>query len=130
MTPRASSGASGARMRLVALRRLVAALALGAFVIGCLEPLVAEAHDGDAAASISTTLASGGDTGTPSEPVPPTHALHLCHCTHAHGASTLPSTEVSVVLSLVEETAPRRPLMAPSSVTLDGLLRPPASARA
>lgn len=127
--PRDEPRVSGARSRLLVLRRLLAALALGALIIGCLEPLVAEAHDGDATAMTATTGLSEVDAGAPSGPLPPAHEMHLCHCTHAHGASTLPSTEVSVVVSLVDEAAPQRPLMAPSSVTLAGLMRPPAAAR-
>jgi len=129
VTPRTNARASGLRVRLVGLRRVLAALALGALVVACLEPLIAEAHDGDAATRVEATPASSGETGAPSEPAPPTHEMHLCHCTHAHGASTRPSAEVSVVVSTVEEAAPRRPLMALSSVTLDGPMRPPAAAR-
>jgi hypothetical protein len=117
------------RDRLRALRRFFAVLTLGVLVAGCLEPLIAEAHDGDATTGVGLTVASPGETGVPTEPAPPTHEIHLCHCTHAHGASTLPSAEVSVVVSMVEETSPRRLLMAPSSVTLDGPMRPPAAAR-
>lgn len=129
MMPRASSQAPAERARLMVLRRLVAALAFGALVIGCLEPLAAEAHDGDAAAGSAVAAVPVDGTDAPSEPAAPTHAMHLCHCTHAHGASTIPSTEVQVVVSLVDESAPRRPLLAPSSVTRDGLMRPPAAAR-
>lgn len=116
------------RDRLRALRRFFAVLTLGVLVAGCLEPLIAEAPDGDAS-SVIATVAALGDTGAPSDAAPPTHEMHLCHCIHAHGASTRPSAEVSVVVSTVEETAPLRPLMALSSVTLDGPMRPPATAR-
>ncbi len=127
MMPRASSQASAGRTRLMVLRRLVAALAFGALVIGCLEPLAAEAHDGDSAVASAVAAVPLGGTGAPSEPAAPAHAMHLCHCTHAHGASKLPSTEVHVVVSLVDESAPQRPLLAPSNVTRDGLMRPPAT---
>lgn len=116
------------RDRLRALRRFFAVLTLGVLVAGCLEPLIAESHDGDAN-SVVATVASFGNAGAPSESAPPTHEMHLCHCTHAHGASTRPSVEVAVVVSTVDETAARRPLMALLSVTLDGPMRPPAAAR-
>lgn len=119
----------GVRSRLVALHRFLAMLALSAIVVGCLEPLIAEAHDGDAASSVMIGPATADGTRAPAEPGPPAHEMHLCHCTHAHGASARCSAEVSVVVLMVEETAPRRPLMAPSSVTLDGLMRPPAATR-
>lgn len=127
-TPRTGSLVSVARRRLARLRRVLAALVLGAISIGCLEPLIAEAHDGDSTGRPTTALESVVDVQVPTEPTRPTHQMHLCHCTHAHGASTLPSTEVVVVVSLVEETTPQRPLMAPSSVSLERLLRPPAAA--
>lgn len=114
------------------MRCLVAALVLSAFVLGCLEPLAAEAHDGDATPSSAAALGSAVDVGAPAEPAepaPPTHAAHLCHCTHAHGASALASEVVSVVVLLVDESAPRPSLLAPASVTREGLLRPPAAAR-
>jgi len=127
--PHLGSLASAFRVQGVATRGLIAALAGSALVIGCLEPLAAEAHDGDATINVATIVVATAGADAPAAPVPPVHDMHLCHCTHAHGASTLPSAEVTVVVSMVDEAAPRRPLMAPSSVTLDGLMRPPASAR-
>ncbi len=111
------------------MRRLAAALALGVLAFGSLEPLAADIHDGDAAPASAVAAASAEDPGTQSEPAAPAHKMHLCHCTHVHGASTLASAEVRVVVSLVDETAPRRPLLALSSVTRDGLMRPPAATR-
>ena len=94
----------------LALRRLVAFVLGVVLAAGCVEPLLADSCDGDAPRSTASAVLphvdGGAVVGAPVDGVPPDamaavdarggqnggdrgpqHAVHVCHCTHAHGGA-------------------------------------------
>lgn len=131
--------------RLSSLRRLVAALlwsVLG-LTLGA-EPLLADACDGDApAAAVAAVvphtdgpLLAGvlGATGITATEAPagsedgssPEHSIHVCHCTHAHGATLTGGYVITARTRPVTTAVCRCPDRLPPSPALEPRLRPPA----
>lgn len=106
-------------------RRFAAAVLLGAVTLGFLEPLIAEAHDGDAVQSITASTLEEDRSGSP-DGAPPVHTAHLCHCTHVHSAAVLAVFAVRVSVTLLDEDPPSWHVLRPSSAARDGSWRPPA----
>ena len=122
---------------------LLAALVL----VASAEPLLAEAHDGDAPRAVAAGQADGWTAGSAVPPVAsvemsiaatpasahhapggrlPIHAVHVCHCAHVHGGLLVP--EPFVLTTRVRPTVRRvdaRSDRVPASSRLEPLLRPP-----
>jgi len=138
-------------------RRLVAVLLAALVLVASAEPLLAEAHDGDAPrADVPTATAPDALVGAvaaghtdgwtvrsavlavvsvEATPAPvrhapverlPIHAVHVCHCAHAHGGLLVP--EPFVLMTRLCHTARRvnaRSDRLPASPSPEPRLRPP-----
>ena len=110
------------------LRRAVAVLLAIAFVGFSAETLIADVHDGDASAAELAAYADAPASGTvpDSSPAQDEHAVHVCHCVHAHGGVSdqrVALVPIHVGASLVVGASVRTP----PSVTLELHLRPPVA---
>lgn len=127
-------------------RRVCAVLLVIASLVSFVEPLLAEAHDGDVAdvvrvgvvhapqrsaasaaraAALGTSAAAviaAPDHPAPPAPALPHHAVHVCHCMHAHGG-VLPPTP-SVVAG-VEHSVLAAPPSAVGSAVQAAAIAPP-----
>ena len=127
------------------LRRLVAALlwsVLG-LTMGA-EPLLADACDGDAPAAAAAAVVPHtdgsvvanvlgatriGGTDAPARAPDgsgPEHAVHVCHCTHAHGGTLTGGYALADRTRPVTSAVCRCPDRLPPSPALEPHLRPPA----
>lgn len=143
------------------LRRSFAALLGVLLLFGCVEPLAADVHDGDApgaevaaaAAFLGHTLAGapervvvpdaavfaagapdgratagptrdGQRAGTPQGGAP-THAFHVCHCTHAHGGMLTERFVLTAAERVVAAPVRARSDRLPPSPAPEHPLRPP-----
>ena len=130
--------------RPTALRRLVAALLWS--VLGLTfgaEPLLADACDGDAPAAAVAAVVPHSDgpllagvpdaTGISASDAPtspaddggPEHAVHVCHCTHAHGGTLADGYAVTARTRPVTTAVCWCPDRLPPSPAREPHLRPP-----
>ena len=127
-------------------RRVFALLLITVFSIGCVEPLIADVHDGDApesevaaasagliltgsppvASAAPSSPADDGSTGDSSDDAPESrdHA-HVCHCTHAHGGTLTAAASVVASVAAVDDAPLGRSDRLPPSPSLELQLRPP-----
>lgn len=137
-----------------ALRRLMA-LVLGVVLLaGCVEPLLADSCDGDAPRATADAASArvdgavpltGSVGGVPADPSvraeltvadasadgtssdrAPEHAVHVCHCTHAHGGALSDRYALSTRTRPVAREVHSRSDRVPPSPALEPQLRPPA----
>lgn len=120
-------------------RRLVATLLAALVLVAGAEPLLAEAHDGDApradvpavaVAAAAYAAPAALPLVTPARHAPakraPSHAVHVCHCAHAHGGLFVP--EPFVLTTRTRRTGRRvaaRSDRLPPSPRPEPRLRPP-----
>lgn len=109
------------------VRRLIAQLLLIFFGLFSAETIIADSCDGDASASAFSV----SDPSAPDQsPAPggsiPTHAMHICHCVHAHGGS-LGVTGGSFRPSALPQHVGGESIRTPMSATPEPRLRPPVT---
>ena len=133
------------------LRRLVAALLVLMMGVACAEPLLADTCDGDAPREVVAGLlphaneqaviaradlgaaTAGGDVigaadapGSSTGDRVPAHAVHVCHCTHAHGGTLADGYVITTRTGPVARASDSRSDRLPPSPALEPHLRPPA----
>jgi hypothetical protein len=121
--------------RIAGFRHSVACLLVLCTIGAALEVFVADVCDGDASAAEQIALANDGDahaalgssgSSPDQEPAGEGHALHACHCLHAHGGVAADLVALAFVDPHARRTPPALVLM-PPPVTLDPAVPPPLS---
>ena len=103
-------------------RRLIGVFMILGFGALATEPLIADACDGDAPASVAIAAQHEGPP-PPGSGAPSGHTVHVCHCAHAHGyvlVTNEGTTAAAVLKAAVVFTA-----SLPTDPSLDLQLRPP-----
>ena len=114
------------------LRRLVAALLVLMMGVACAEPLLADTCDGDAPRDHGAANTGGDVIGAADAPGSstgdrvPAHAVHVCHCTHAHGGTLADGYVITTRTRPVARASDSRSDRLPPSPALEPHLRPPA----
>lgn len=110
-------------------RRIAAWLVIGVLLASFVEPVIAEAHDGDGQRDSRSSISVVLDSPVPPAPPAPAesrdHALHLCHCMHAHATAALDATELDNRVRLIEDAPLRPPAEKLASADRANQLRPP-----
>ena len=106
-------------------RRLIAVLLLLGFGLFTAEPLIADACDGDSGIVGVSTLDCVDDPQGSGDSVPASgHAIHVCHCVHAHGG--MPARDQSILTDANAGFLVLKPVFrVPASPALELELRPP-----
>ena len=106
-------------------RRLAALLMLVATAAASAEAIVPDACDGDGAALRVMVSSADFSTEAPLGPLP-SHALHLCHCSHTHAGATIAARKSGVALPPAETLA-RADESCPTGHVVEPPLRPPVT---
>ena len=110
---------------LASLRRSAALLMLFATAAAGAEAVVPDECDGDGAALQVMVFSADLPTDAPSGPLP-SHALHLCHCSHSHAGAT-PAGRKATVAPTALQVILRADESFPTSQVAEPPLRPPAA---
>ena len=114
-------------IRLPLARRLIAQLLLIFFGFFTAETVIADSCDGDASASaLSISDSSAPDRSSESGGSVPAHAVHVCHCAHAH-AGSLRAADSSDDSSVSPQQVDGESVPTPMSTTPEPRLRPPVA---